>query len=151
MANPTINDDFYSYDDSYAYDNMYSKYPTKDKKFVGKIRQFKGFFVKSPEFCNLEIPSMTDMTMYKAVAPTNSTQNSGVATYRALCDPGDIAFNGGARYILEEEVQVQQSEPVFDSTIQADVGWFAGLVESGPTFTAVGATVICLDNPPLRP
>jgi hypothetical protein len=60
-----------SYDNNYGYDNnkkisysdsyddmkTYSTYPTKDKKYVCQIGQFKGFFVESVEVCKLEIPA----------------------------------------------------------------------------------------------
>jgi hypothetical protein len=35
---------------------MYSKYPTKDKKFVCKEGPFKGFFVVKPKFCDIILP-----------------------------------------------------------------------------------------------
>ena len=41
--------------DNYYEDNSYSKYPTKDKKYVCQTGQFKGFFVESVEFCKLKI------------------------------------------------------------------------------------------------
>jgi hypothetical protein len=51
-----------SYEDQYeqsyhdSYDDMYSKYPTKDKKFVCPDGPFKGFFVTNLTFCNVELP-----------------------------------------------------------------------------------------------
>ena len=45
-----------SYNNSYDNDNSkYSKYPTKDKKYVCQTGQFEGFFVESVEFCKLKI------------------------------------------------------------------------------------------------
>ena len=45
-----------SYNNSYDNDNSkYSKYPTKDKKYVCQTGQFQGFFVESVEFCKLKI------------------------------------------------------------------------------------------------
>lgn len=45
------------YGDKPSYgDDMYSKYPTKDKKFVCKEGPFKGFFVISLKFCDVELP-----------------------------------------------------------------------------------------------
>lgn len=41
-----------SHDNSYDKDNTkYSKYPTKDKKYVCQTGQFAGLFVESVEFC----------------------------------------------------------------------------------------------------
>ena len=51
-----------SYEDQYeqsyhdSYDDMYSKYPTKDKKFVCPDGPFKGFYVYNLTFCNVELP-----------------------------------------------------------------------------------------------
>ena len=45
-----------SYDDSYNED-MYSKYPTKDKKFVCPDGPFEGFFVVKPIFCYVDLPA----------------------------------------------------------------------------------------------
>lgn len=36
---------------------IFQESPTKDKKQFCEIGQFKGFYVSSAEFCNLEIPS----------------------------------------------------------------------------------------------
>src|SRR5215211_7336613 len=43
--------------------------------------------------------SFADITMYQVSGPLNTTANTGGAISRALCDPGDIAFNGGVIYI----------------------------------------------------
>jgi hypothetical protein len=66
---------------------------------------------------------------------------------------GDIVFNGRALFLLGAQtfIENQDTKPVFDSTIQADVGWFALISEVGPSFHAVVSVVTCFDNPPLRP
>ena len=48
-------DEYYDddYGDSYG---DYSKYPTKDKKFVCKYGPFEGFFVVDPKFCKIKPP-----------------------------------------------------------------------------------------------
>jgi hypothetical protein len=100
-------------------------------------------------------PSITDLTMYHVLGPQNNTQNSmGQRVHSiALCDPGDIAFNGGFEILAGGQTLIENFEslPVFNSTLKADTGWDTSISEVGPSFHSIHSEVTCLDNPPLRP
>lgn len=99
----------------------------------------------------LPSPSIADITMYQVLGPLANTQNTQQsAISRALCDPGDIAFNGGITLLAGGETLIEnlESSPEFDSTMKADVGWFSSISEAGPSFHAIQSVVTCLDNPP---
>jgi hypothetical protein len=91
--------------------------------------------------------------MYQVSGETNNTNNFNPATSVALCDSGDIAFNGGADFNIAGHTEIGDftSEPIFDPTIKADVGWFASITQpfAGGSHI-ISSTVTCLDNPPLR-
>jgi hypothetical protein len=99
--------------------------------------------------------SITDLTMYHVLGPQNNTQNSmGQRVHSiALCDPGDIAFNGGFDLLGGGQTLIENFEslPVFNSTLKADTGWDTSISEIGPSFHSIHSEVTCLDNPPVRP
>ena len=47
----SYDDNYQSYDDSSYSSDSYSKYPTKDNKYVCQRGPFEGFYVSSVEFC----------------------------------------------------------------------------------------------------
>jgi hypothetical protein len=148
----------YSYDgyygDSYRDDDMYSKYPsTKDNKFVCKTGQFAGFFVQSPNICNLEIPAGQAGPQGPAgITEINSTNfysvNGNIAMWvlgntftisRASCNAGDTAISGGYRSNQVDHVLFEQED--IDT-------WVTGV--TGTSNAVVQTIVYCFDNPPLR-
>ena len=93
--------------------------------------------------------------MYKLLGPfvhTDDTPGSNTAVSDVLCDTGDIAFNGGLSVLMGGQTILEnlESEPLFNSTIKADVGWHALLSIQSLGSSTVQSTVTCLDNPPLR-
>jgi hypothetical protein len=161
------NEELYSYDDSYNND-MYSKYPTKDKKFECEEGPFTGFFVSDPIFCDVELPAgsqgpqgppglpgppgitfLNGINVYR-VDSTISTSNSAAgATAIANCRDNDFAISGDA-LILNNAGSINnifRSEPTPTGN-----GWIVTLnggreTAEGITFQAVA---LCFDNPPLR-
>jgi hypothetical protein len=94
--------------------------------------------------------------MYKKSGPfvhTNESPGQRTAVSDVLCDAGDIAFNGGITVLMAGNSFLEnlESEPLFNSTIKADVGWHTLLSDQAGAVDTVVSTVTCLDNPPLRP
>ena len=157
---PSSYDDSYGDGDSYRDDGMYSKYPTKDKKFVCKEGPFEGFFVVNLEFCDVELPqgpsTINPTNVYTNVGETNDrifTRDFGSAV--ANCDPGDTALSGSF-----EVGQIGSPEPgllpaipllISSEPLATHTGWNITVfgINSGNGF--VTPDVECFDNPPLRP
>jgi hypothetical protein len=97
-------------------------------------------------------PSITNFTMYKKNGPLAHIISRG-AVSDVLCDPGDIAINGGITVLMAGNSFLENlvSEPLFNSTIKADVGWHTSLSDQAGSVDTIISTVTCLDNPPLRP
>ena len=168
-------DDEYSdiqleFGDKYGnYNNKdYSKHPTKDHKFVCKTGQFKGFYVKSPDVCNLEIPEGPE-------GPRGPAGHSGITTLDAtnvylvqdqdmsddqfldglaICDADDFVLNGG--YSLSgglsgDEVVNINSPLTFNVPSQASPGqaWIVTVLglPSGVNHELL-INAYCFDNPP---
>ena len=142
----------------YDNDNRYSNYPTKDKIYECQTGQFEGFFVSSPEFCDLEIPPVSPdvgqlppENIYTVLGPINSTGSSGFATSSALCDEDDIAIGGGFNILspegLSDVFQIVSVPPgnEFESNEQE---WLASVLSSGETDVSINAVARCFENPP---
>jgi hypothetical protein len=143
----------------YDNDNKYSNYPIKDKIFECQTGQFEGFFVSSPEFCDLEIPSgspdvgqIPPENIYIATGPLNSTDSSGSATSIAACNQGDIAVGGGfviqsGEGILSDVFQLQSIPPGNDFDFESTENQWLASVIAGENVTIQGVAR-CFENPP---
>ena len=154
------NEESYSHDDDSYDDGMYSKYPTtKDKKFVCKTGQFEGFFVKSPEFCDLVIPEgpqgkqgppgitqINSSNFYTIFGNLITIPEGGdFALSRASCDAGDTAISGS--YSLNAN---PDSPNLIRQFKQDSIDTWATSIDGTPG-TSLQTRVHCFDNPPLRP
>jgi len=155
----------YSYNDDkkvsysnndYDNDNRYSSYPTKDKIYECQTGQFEGFFVSSPEFCDLEIPPVSPdvgqlppENIYLAIGPLNSTDTLDEITSIAACTPGDIAVGGGfiiqSSEGLSDVFQLQSIPPGnlfdFEST---ENQWLASVLGEDVDIQGIAR---CFENP----
>ena len=163
--------------DSYG-DSYYSQYPTDDKKYECRTGPFEGFFVSSVEFCKfnkfddkdrkdisrdsnrtgpqgLPGPNQINQSLlYRVQGPDNTTNNLplGTADSIANCDMGDVAiggkfnlFSAGRATIGDLRLLaagISENLTSYESFIQTS------LTGSGQT---IPSTVVCFDNPPLRP
>jgi len=155
------------------YDERYSQYPTDDKKYECRTGPFEGFFVSSVEFCKFKddskdnnrrgpqgIPGpagpneINQSLIYSIVGDRNTTNNLPLANADSIanCDMGDVAiggkFNvasggrdtiGGIRLLI---AGTSDNLTSYETSIQTGLD---GSVNS------VRSTVVCFDNPPLRP
>lgn len=143
----------------YDNDNRYSNYPIKDKIYECQTGQFEGFFVSSPEFCDLEIPPVSPdvgqippENIYIATGPLNSTDTSGSATSIAACSPGDIAVGGGfiiqsGEGILSDVFQLQSIPPGNDFDFESTENqWLASVI--GEENITIQGVARCFENSP---
>jgi hypothetical protein len=143
------------------YEDMdkYSTYPTKDKKYVCQTGQFEGFFVKSLEFCNLEIPAgpqgpegppgqINFTNTYLVVGPGASTgENVSRAFSVSFCDPGDIVLEGGGGVASFTDEGLGNVKLLIREPVDEGSGYRVGGVAANTQFDS---NAICIDNPPLR-
>ena len=66
----------------------------------------------------------------------------------AECDPGDIAISGSTTFVIGSINDLREG---FDSrSLTSNSTWIAEMGVSGNSEALIGATAMCLDNPPLR-
>ena len=147
------------YKNNYDDTNKYSKYPTKDKKYVCQTGQFEGFFVASLEFCKLEIPTgpqgpegppgqINFTNTYLVVGPGASTgENASRAFSVSFCDAGDIVLEGGGGVASFTDEGLSNVKLLIRETVDEASGYRVGGVAANTQFDS---NAICIDNPPLR-
>jgi hypothetical protein len=148
--------------DKYGKDKDYSKHPTKEHKFVCKTGQFEGFFVKSPEVCDLEIPEgpqgpqgppgitfLNGTNLYRVNSTTSTSTSAAGATATATCvEENDFAISGGV-LVLNNFANINnifRSEPTATGN-----GWIVTLNGGMAQPITFQAVAICYDNPPPNP
>jgi hypothetical protein len=132
-------------------DNKYSNYPIKEMKYECQAGQFEGFFVSSPEYCELEIPQgrlgpslIPPETVYTVEGPINSTSNFDVITSIAVCNPGDIAVSGGITIFTDENNGLANVAELTSEPTPNDQEWLTSA--TGEDITITGSAK-CFDNP----
>ena len=145
--------------DKYADDKNYKKHPSKDHKFVCKTGQFEGFFVKSPDVCDLEIPEgpqgppgitfLNGTNLYRVNSTTSTSTSAAGATATATCvEENDFAISGGV-LVLNNFANINnifRSEPTATGN-----GWIVTLNGGMAQPITFQAVAICFDNPPPNP
>jgi hypothetical protein len=157
-----------SYDDSrYDSSDSYSKYPSKDNKYVCQRGPFEGFYVSSVEFCKPDFDDKKfddkkdrhdddgkkngiNLNTYVITDTVASTGTSVEATAR--CDLGDEISGGGFEYTPSTaRVTVSSNEPFEDTPTDPTLGnqgWEAQLDNIPSGGVTLFAYAVCLDNPP---
>lgn len=159
----------YSYDTSKkitsnnSYDNdnsKYSKYLTKDKKYVCQTGQFEGFFVESVEICKLKIvqgqpgpqgpPGLIEINstnLYSELG--NVTTNGGISF--AICDTNDIVFEGGYRVVSFAAKTGDIINTIFDGPSLISPSTYEAQLISNDEGLLFQTFAYCFDNLPSRP
>jgi hypothetical protein len=158
------------YQQSYdSYEEMYSKYPTKDKKFVCEEGPFKGFFVVKPKFCDVELPpgpagpqgppgqngtqgpagpnQILATNIYTVSGNLATTGPDVLATSVAECEDGDTVLSGSYSVVNEGVV----AYIITDRPRGLEDGWQTQAFESDTNFNiSIVTFALCFDNPPLN-
>ena len=95
--------DNYYYDD----DGKYSEYPTKVNKYQCKTGSFEGFYVDSPEFCKLKLPSSS--TSQDPQSETDPQGETGLLGPKG--DKGDQGIQGPKGDKGDQGIQGIQGPP----------------------------------------
>ena len=159
--------------DIYRENSYYSQYPTDDKKYECRTGPFEGFFVSSVEFCKFKddskdnnrtgpqgIPGpagpneINQSLIYSVVGDQNTTNNLPLANADSIanCDMGDVAI-GGKFNLASEGFDTIGGIRLLIAGTSDNLTSYESSIQTGldGSVNSVRSTVVCFDNPPLRP